>query len=321
MHAGEPAREADAALSLALPQTATLGEGLQWDERSGRWWWTDIQAGTLHTWAPGEAASLRCRMPERLGCFAHARSGRLILGLAKRLYLGAPAIDAVGGLFFKELEPLADVEGGDGRTRVNDGRCDRSGRFVFGTLNESADRAAAGSFYQYSMRHGLRRLALPGVVIANSICFSPDGTRMYFCDTASRLIHQCEYDSESAAVANIRPFVRIEDEGAWPDGSTIDAEACLWNAQWGAGQVCRYSPRGELLQRYRMPASNSTCPALGGTDGRQLMVTTARQDLSDEELAKQPWSGSLFGMRLERKLYLAEMLFDDSVAAVQDQGS
>ena len=27
----------------------------------------------------------------------------------------------------------------------------------------------------------------------------------------------------------------------------VDADGCLWNAQWGAGRVSRYSPRGALL--------------------------------------------------------------------------
>jgi L-arabinonolactonase len=293
----------DAQLELALPQNAALGEGLLW--RDGRWWWTDIQGATLNAWRPGEAAAQVCKLPDRLGSFAHCRSGRVLLGLAKRL-----ALATLGdGLELGQLQTLAPVDAAEPRTRVNDGRTDRRGFFVFGTLNESRDKRPIASFYQYSLAHGLRRLALPAVAIANSICFSPDGRTMYFCDSLSRRIQQCDYDADSAQVENLRLFVQVD--GADPDGSIIDAEGCLWNAQWGAGRVARYDPQGRLMAAFTAPAAHTSCPALGGEDGSQLMVTTARQDLGREALAAQPLSGSLFGLRLPRSLAIEDTLFDD----------
>jgi len=308
------------ALSLSLAQTAILGEGLQWHAESQRWWWTDIEASTLHAWAPASGALLSCRLPDRLGCFAHARSGRLLLGLAKRLCLATLADRQAAGpqqaqqAQQAQLRPLVAVDALEPRTRVNDGRCDRRGYFVFGTINEARERRPVdpiGSFYQYSLQHGLRRLALPAVAIANSICFSLDGSRMYFCDTLAQTIMQCDYEAETARVANLRLFTTMDNADAWPDGSVIDAEGCLWNAQWGAGQVCRYAPDGRLLQRYCVPVPNPSCPALGGERGDQLMVTTARQGLAREALLAMPLSGSLFGLSLPRPLAVAEVLFDD----------
>lgn len=291
-------------LELALPQTATLGEGLLW--RDGRWWWADIQGATLNAWRPGEAAALSCKLPDRLGSFAHCRSGRVLLGLAKRI-----ALATLGeGLELGQLQTLAPVDAAEARTRINDGRTDRRGFFVFGTMNESPDRRPIASFYQYSLQHGLRRLALPAVSIANSLCFSLDGRTMYFCDSPSGRILQCDYDAETAAVANLRPFVQLDVE-AVPDGSVIDAEGCLWNAQWGAGRVARYDPHGRLMALFTAPAAHTSCPALGGEGGNQLMLTTARADLGREALAAQPLAGSLFGLRLPRALAVQDTLFDD----------
>jgi len=292
-------------LRLALSQPATLGEGIVWHEASQRWWWTDIESSVLHAWSPADPAVTSYRLPDRLGCFAHTRSGKLLLGLAKRLSLAQ-----LGGPELK-LQERAAVDASEPRTRVNDGRTDRRGHFVFGTMNEAPDRRAIGSFYQYSLKHGLRRLALPAVAIANSICFSLDGRRMYFCDTVTRTIMQCAYDAESAQVAELRPFVQVEDAHAWPDGSVVDAEGCLWNAQWGAGQVCRYSPEGQLIGRHAVPVPQPSCPALGGADGHQLMLTTARQGLDRKALQALPLSGSLFGLRLDRPLAVPDALFDD----------
>lgn len=293
-----------AQLELALPQSATLGEGLLW--RDGRWWWTDIQGATLNAWRPGDAEAQSCKLPDRLGSIAHCRSGRVLLGLAKRI-----ALATVGdGLELGQLQTLAAVDAAESRTRVNDGRTDRRGFFVFGTLNEAKEKRAIGSFYQYSLQHGLRRLALPAVAIANSICFSLDGRTMYFCDSLTRRIQQCDYDADNAQVDNVRGFVQVDDD-AEPDGSVIDAEGCLWNAQWGAGRVARYDPEGRLMATYLAAAPHTSCPALGGEAGDQLMVTTARADLSRETLAAQPLSGSLFGLRLPKALAVEDTLFDD----------
>lgn len=294
-------------LTLACAQNATLGEGLLWHAASQRWWWTDIEGAVLHAWPPGSPAVTSHRLPDRLGCFAHTRSGRLILGLAKRLCLGQ--IHSGGADL--TLENLAPVDAAEPRTRINDGRTDRSGGFVFGTMNEAPERRPIGSFYQFTMAHGLRRLALPAVAIANSICFSLDGRRMYFCDTLSQTIMQCEYDAASAQVAHIRPFVQMDTPGAWPDGSVVDAEGCLWNAQWGASQVSRYSPQGQLLARLRVPVPQPSCPALGGAMGDELMASTARLGMSREQLLAMPLAGSLFGMRLGQALAVPDALFDD----------
>lgn len=292
-------------LDLALPFGATLGEGLLW--QGGRWWWTDIESATLHAWRPGCAAPESCRLPDRLGSFAHTRSGRVLLGLAKRL-----CIATLGdNLALMQLQTLSAVDAAEPRTRINDGRTDRRGYFVFGTLNEAKEKRPIASFYQFSLQHGLRRLALPAVAIANSICFSLDGRTMYFCDSTTQRIQQCDYDAESAQVGNVRLFTQVDAVGASPDGSVIDAEGCLWNAQWGAGRVARYDPAGRLMGAWRTPAAHTTCPAIGGEDADQLMLTTARAELGRDALMAQPLSGSLFGLRLPQALGVEDTLFQD----------
>jgi len=298
--------------TLALALANNLGEGLQWHAPSGRWWWTDIQGACIHAWTPGASAALQVRLPERVGCFVHGRSGSLVLAMAKRLArLTLPDLQATGSLA-AEPEAIVPLEAHLPSTRANDGRCDRSGAFVFGTLDEAEPRRPIGGFYQYTRAHGLRRLALDGAAIANSICFSPDGRRMYYCDTTTRRIRVCDYDSASARVGEPRVFVEKAPDEGWPDGSCVDAQGCLWNAEWGNAAVARYAPDGRLLGRYAVPVSHVTCPALGGPAGGQVLVTTAREGLSTADLMARPLSGSLFGMAVEPGLYLPEPLFDDA---------
>jgi L-arabinonolactonase len=183
-------------------------------------------------------------------------------------------------------------------TRINDGRTDRAGNFVFGTMNEdeTEDAERIGSFYQYSARYGLRRLDLGGVAIANSICFSQDGRRMYYCDSPRRRIMQCDYDAERAAVANAREFVVFAPHEGLPDGSVIDAAGCLWNAAWGAGAVRRYTPDGRVDREITVPARNPTCPTFGGDALDDLYITSSRQEMTNDELEGTPHAGGVYAV-------------------------
>ena len=273
---------------LYVDARCTLAEGIVWDSKRCALLWTDIERSTL--WMHGASGSRQWRVPDRLGSFALCASGRVLLALAKGLFLAD--LDAASGTDLP-AELLAPVEHKVRSTRTNDGRTDRAGNFVFGTFNEEQD-GAAGSFYQYSARHGLRRLDLGGVTIANSICFTRDGGTMYFCDSPLRQIMQCDYDAERARVSRVREFVRFGPGEGLPDGSVVDAEDCLWNAAWGVGRVRRYSPDGAVLQEIVVPAKNTTCPAFGGDALSDLFITSSRQEMTDEELARVPHAGGVY---------------------------
>jgi sugar lactone lactonase YvrE len=294
--------------TLHVDSRCTLGEGILWSARRHALLWTDIERSQLWMHSALDESTESWTLPDRLGSFAICESGRLLLGLAKGLSIGD--IDAARGpqLPVSAVMPIEpDLPG----TRINDGRTDRSGNFVFGTFNEPEDRAPLGSFYQYSTRHGLRRLDLGGVVIPNSICFSIDGATMYYCDSPTGRIMQCEYEAESAQVANAREFVRYAAHEGQPDGSVIDAAGCLWNAVWGAGVVRRFTPDGRLDREIAVPAKNLTCICFGGDALDELYITSSRQEMSVEELARTPETGGVYRATAGDVRGLPEVLFRD----------
>jgi L-arabinonolactonase len=66
-----------------------------------------------------------------------------------------------------------------------------------------------------------------------------------------------------------------------------------------------------MLRSVAVPARQPTCPAFGGEGLRQLMVTTARQQMSREELQHYPQSGSLFMLESLDVVGVADTLFND----------
>ena len=275
-----------------------LGEGVLWDDRLGVLRWTDILASQLWQYDPASGASRHWDLPSRLGCFALTQDPDVLLMALEKQLVRFDLRDS-------SIEPLAPIEPELADTRSNDGRCDRHGNFVFGTINEhGAERIA--SFYRYSAGGQLTKLALPKAAITNSICFSPDGGTMYFCDTPTRRIMACDYDGVTGEVDRLRVFAEVPEGFGTPDGSTIDSEGFLWNAEWGASRVLRYAPDGRVDCVIEMPVNQPSCVSFMGAQRDRLAVTTARQGLDAAEIAEHPLHGAVFTLAAPRGRGLPE---------------
>ena len=271
--------------TLLVDAKCTLGEGATWCSRSGRFYWTDIEGAKLWRYDPRDGRSTFWPMPERLATFALcANPHYLLLGLASHL--------AFFDLATGETERIVDVEPGL-NTRVNDGRCDRQGRFVFGTKDEGSPLRAVGGFYRLNRDLSLERLPLPAPAISNSIAFSPDGATMYYCDSPTREIRACDYGTDGS-IANDRVFTTLADATGEPDGSTVDRDGGLWNAQWGGARVVRYGADGAETARVTVPTVQPSCVALGGEQLGTLYITSARVDLDAAALAGDSRAGGVF---------------------------
>jgi L-arabinonolactonase len=286
----------------------SLGEGILWNDSAQCALWTDITRSRLWRWHPETRALRYWRLPDQLASFAFCSSGKLLLAFAKGLYFADLERDSdFDGL---TVEFVATVEPLYPNLRCNDGRVDRSGNFVFGTLNKDPARAALGSFYQFSTHHGIRKLNLGGVAIPNSICFDLDGSGIYFCDTLHGRIMHGRYNARTARVDHIELFAHLDPPGT-PDGATIDRHGRLWSAQWGAGRIVCFDTSGRETQRIDVPTRNPTCLAFGGPQLNVAYITTAREDLTRDQLDADASAGGLFSVDLGIGVGLPECRFDD----------
>ena len=262
-----------------------LGEGVVWSSAHGEVQWTDILGRRFWTYSPSDGATRSVALPDRLACFAPLGGTSLLAGFAG----GLEVFDLKSGA----RRPIAAIEPDRPTTRVNDGKLDRRGRLVFGTMDEAPSGARPiGQVYAYEGGTSPRAL-VSGVRIANSIAFSPDGRRMYFADTPTKIIRCYDYDLDSGDLSGERTFATVEGPG-FPDGSTVDADGSLWNAEWGGGRVVRYTPDGRVDRAVALPCSQVTCCAFGGARLDRLYVTTARIGLDAAALAREPHAGALF---------------------------
>ncbi|MFT6408984.1 MAG: sugar lactone lactonase YvrE [Arenicella sp.] len=263
-----------------------LGEGVIWDHAASKLWWTDIQQSKLYRYDPESKKLEQWDTPERLCCFAPRADSK---GLVAAFESGFAFYTPESG----ELEWIKKLEADNPGTRFNDGRTDRQGRLWAATMVEN-DKIATykGSLYCLDYQLHVHK-TIGDLSIPNSLCWSPDGKTMYHTDTPSRQIKQFNYDIETATFDKSRNFVTTK-QGCYPDGSIIDAEGYLWNAQWASSTVVRYAPNGSVDLVVSVPASQPTCVAFGGKNLNLMFVTSAWQDLDSQARALDSDAGSLF---------------------------
>lgn len=261
------------------------GEGILWNPADGRVWWTDIHGQKMWWHDPVSGQSGSHALPARLCTFAPRAKGGWIMAFADGVELWSAAMERETILHAFEPE--------NPHTRLNDGRTDRQGRFIVGGMNEGTGSADSGVIRIHADAK-VERL-IESVACANSICFSPSGAEMFFTDTMEKTIRVYAYSD--GALGDARVHADMTAELGLPDGSCVDADGAVWNAEWEGGQVVRISPDGTITHRIALPVSKATCCAFGGADLSTLFITTSRLMSSSEDLVREPLSGALFAIR------------------------
>lgn len=272
-----------------LAMANTLGEGVIWDNRTGLLHWTDIQEKKLYQWDGQSEHPTVINLPHRLGAFGFTEQRDVIVAAFD---CGFALFNIVTGAVQWLVQP-DEIAPGSGR-RLNDGRVDRLGRFWCGSMVEDNSLCEESSAALYCLDKDFSaRTTRKDIAISNAICWSPDGNEMYFADSPKQIIWRYQFDQQSGQLSEPIVFATTA-RGAFPDGAVTDAQGYLWNAQWGAAQVVRYAPDGSIDQIVKVPASQPSCVAFGGTDMNQLFVTSARENLSPQALATDQQAGHLF---------------------------
>ncbi len=142
----------------------------------------------------------------------------------------------------EDLELITLIDEGEPRSRLNDGKVDRRGRFFAGGMDDLEEKGLC-SLYRLDPDLTVTKVD-DGIVCSNGPCWSPDDKTFYFADTFQGEFWAYDYDIETGDVSNKRVFATTHDDIGVADGSTVDAEGYMWNAQVTGGELVRYAPDG-----------------------------------------------------------------------------
>ena len=269
--------------SILNAPACLLGEGPTYDPHTGTAWWFDIVGRKLCEFGLADGEVTVHDLPVMGSVLARVDDARQVIATETGLHLRQSATG--------QLELITPIEADNPVTRSNDGRVHACGALWIGTMGKKAEKHAGAI---YHVARGVVTKLYPDITIPNAICFSPDGTIAYFADTDTDRMMRVEIDP-ATALPRGEPALFVDHRGTGGlDGSVCDADGTIWNARWGAGCIDGYSPQGKRLISLKVPAGQTSCPAFVGEDASQLIVTTAREGLSAEQLEDDPNAGSTF---------------------------
>lgn len=265
--------------------TDRLGESPVWSVQEQCLYWVDSLAGILHRLELATGRRREMAVPAPVGSFGLGADGGLVLALADGFHRHDPATGATA--------PLARLPVAHPDIRLNDGKVDRQGRFLAGSMHMNLTEGAApqGALYRLEADDTVTELAV-GITTANGPCFSPDGATLYLADSPRRVIWRFDY--RDGVARGRAPFIDLAPLGTAPDGATIDAAGHLWVALVRSGEIGRFDAQGRLVQRIAMPVRHPTSVNFGGPRLDLLFVTSlsASHRLHDPA----PAAGGLFAI-------------------------
>jgi sugar lactone lactonase YvrE len=273
-----------------------LGEGPVWDVEDGCLYWLDgtgRRVGNPSIWRldPRTGRTRHWSLDHDVGALAIRRGGGAVLALADGFYF----FDFAG----ERLDLISRVDADQPRSRLNDGKCDRRGRFFAGGMDDKEELKIC-SLWRLDADLSVSRVD-EGIICTNGPCWSPDNRTFYLADTFQGEYWAYDYDIATGSLTNKRLFHSFKNDPGVADGSTIDDEGFVWNAQLISGDLVRYAPDGTVDRRIGMPVRNITSVMFGGDRLDELYVTSmarvkhpAVHDLFAREMKPQHLAGSLF---------------------------
>jgi sugar lactone lactonase YvrE len=277
-----PTQEVAMTAELIVDARNAVGECPVWVPEENALYWVDIPNGGLQRWSAATGHLAAWKAPQMLACIARTDAGNWVAGMETGFFQLTPHNDAS-----LDATLLAGVEHPRTDMRLNDGRCDRQGRFWAGSMVlDMGLNAAEGILYRYASGSA-PHAQLEGFITLNGLAFSPDGRTMYVSDSHPLVqrIWAFDYDLDTGTPSNRREFVDMHNHLGRPDGAAVDADGCYWICANDAGLIHRFTPDGRLDRSLSVPVKKPSMCAFGGSRLDTLFVTSIRDDQGPQSLA------------------------------------
>jgi sugar lactone lactonase YvrE len=266
-----------------------LGEGTLWVSKLNSIFFVDIKKKKILILNIKTNKKKILKVNKEIGFVAHIKENIFILGLKSEIRI----------INLKNLKNLYSlkIELDKPNNRINDGKTDPMGRLWFGTM-DNLEKKQSGSLYCLDDCLKLRKVD-DKYFITNGPAFL-NKNNFYHADSKKKIIYKIKINNKFQIITkNI--FVKFKKKEGSPDGMTTDIKNNLWVCHYHGARISVYNLKGHKIHQIYLPAKNVTNCAFGGAKNDELFISTARKDMSSEELKKYPLSGSLFRVKTNIK--------------------
>lgn len=272
-------------IEIIRQEKSLVGECPTWHPEEQALYWVDTRLPAIQRRDRNGQVKV-WKMPEPIGSFVFCKDGGLVAAMRN----GFCKVDLDSG----KVEPVIDPEPHLPENRLNDGKCDRRGRYWCGS-RDANQVEPTGSLYRLTPDFDVRQMDT-GFIVSNGMAFTPDDKRMYFSDSRGETVYMYDFDVDAGTIANRQVFLSTRDMPGRIDGATCDDEGYYWGALVHDWAVVRFDPMGRLDRMIRLPVRHPTMCAFGGPNMDILYVTTSSIFMSPEEAPTQPMAGALFAI-------------------------
>ncbi|KAL3282598.1 hypothetical protein HHI36_005773 [Cryptolaemus montrouzieri] len=269
-----------------LCEDVQFGEGPHWDISRQCLYFVDILGKTINRYVPENNTSYKASF-DTYPSFIIPVEGdekKFVLGLGSKI-----SVVTWDGLSDKveKIEHLCEMGSIPSDYRLNDGKCDASGRLWTGStvIQMAGITEKLGSIFSYEKgslkNHG------GDVSCSNGLTWSKDNKTFFFIDSFKKTVDRFDYDIATGNINNrtvLFSFDKNKDQ--FPDGMTIDEDGNLWVACFFGKKIIKIDSKKPetLLDTIELPAQQVTSAAWGGKNLDELYVTVGKASFDGKEL-------------------------------------
>lgn len=272
--------------------------------RDGRWWVSDMRGARVYSFGEGGEPRVEFEV-DRPGGLGWTAAGDLLVVSMDAMKL----IEVSGG----KARRTHDLSSFAGETQgfLNDMAVSPNGHAFIGfdaDYQRYGPDAELGKVLHVSP-DGEARVVAEGLAMPNGIAFTPDGSRLVVAETmkprflsyaiaADGALGDRQVWGDVGSRRDERPVRQppLSDGAVNLDGCAMDAAGHIWAAD--VGPAClRIAPGGAVVDAVFLPERMRVFAcALGGPDGRTLMICAADDDFKDRHLRR---SAQLYVTRVD----------------------
>ena len=263
-------------------------EGARWHQ--GAWWVSDVYGDEVLRITPDGQSSVAARVEQPSGLGWLPNGDLLVVSMRQRLLLRQAADGTLSthADLSKHSEPW-----------VNDMAVDRNGHAYIGSTGFrfwAGDMPGPAPLFHISPE-GAIDVAADDLLFPNGIVVSPDGKTLILAESyGNRLtaftIGEAGALSDRRVWAQFGPTPSLDNpanvnlQEFAPDGCAIDREGCVWVADGLHSRVGRVADGGRIVEEVHVEGWGVYSCALGGEDGRTLLICAAPDFAPETRSAK-----------------------------------
>ena len=277
---------------LIIDANVELAETPIWDDRVGKWYWTNLFSGDVHCFDPATGTDELFPTGKLIGSAIPTTDvSKLLVSLEDGLHL----LDLCNG----SLHFLIDPEHGNPNNRYNDTRVDARGRVFMSSVSKQYGTPAytpdqKGGFYMVDT-DGSVRVIEPEINQFNAMVWNSDDTRLFVVDTYNQTLLAYDYDIDQGPVGPAKTVLRFGELGM-PDGISIDVDDNLYICHW-TGLISVWDRQLNHLCNIPFPVEYACCGGFGGPDMQDFWVASSKYCYTQAQLAKNAGAGGIFKAR------------------------